>query len=261
MNSSAAALSSTASPSPSSSMLPSVVVVEQGMKEKMTADVITQLKDLKEKCFSEDIKATTDTKGMNNTDDTEKNLQDELYADRFLFMMLKNEEFYRDNMLFLQILGVPDIEQVHPHCCASAHQQAVRVKDVGITLPLGTGATPAKRIDVCPGKNQGLLEFQQELRIMIKEGSRFTSKVLGDKTIFTLGHVGTPIRENSLKIKVSGNTAYLAKNDPIGVIQKTHVAQDFFLEVGTEIVLPAGTIFHIGEEEMMYTKPTNVILI
>jgi hypothetical protein len=134
-----------------------------------------------------------------------------------------------------------------------------------VTLPPGAGATPATRIQVAPGKNQGNLKLMKELIIPIPAGSRFLSKAVGAASgaveiAFTLGPLGAIPQVPSPKIVVPAKTPYLANNDDVGVINLTAISQEFFLEQGTEVILPAGTVYHIGEEESAYTKPTRVVL-
>jgi hypothetical protein len=63
-------------------------------------------------------------------------------------------------------------------------------------------------------------------------------------------------------VSVSPNTCYLPKTDTTGVYLYTgSKSQEFYLETGTRVSIPAGVPFYIGEEEETFTKDTVVTLL
>lgn len=110
-----------------------------------------------------------------------------------------------------------------------------------------------------PALGQGDIVFMRNLYIDLKQGIQFT-RISIPGVVFTLGPIGTQIQPVNSKATIPAGTEYIVRNDPIGIIKKTEVNQEFLLEVGTLVTIPKDTVFHIGNEEEKFTKDTIVSL-
>lgn len=110
-----------------------------------------------------------------------------------------------------------------------------------------------------PNKDQGNIIFKSPLDITLKYGTRFKRKNIPG-VVFTLGSIGTGVPCTDGKITIPEGSVYLLKNDQIGVLQKLACSQEFYLEQGITVILPANTKFHIGDEEEMFLQDTCVEL-
>jgi len=132
---------------------------------------------------------------------------------------------------------------------------------VKIKLAAKTCATPCILTDAQPLQGLGTVMFVDEITTNFDFGFRFTRDTMPN-TAFTLGKLGTPVQRVNAKVSVSPNTCYLPKTDTTGVYLYTgSKSQEFYLETGTRVSIPAGVPFYIGEEEETFTKDTVVTLL
>ena len=129
---------------------------------------------------------------------------------------------------------------------------------VKVTLAKNSSATPATLTDTKPCSDSGTVVFTDEVPTILEYGTQFTRNNLPGM-IFTLGKLNSQAIDN-VKISIK-KTGYLPRNDTVGVIMYTgRIPQDFYLESGTQVMIPAGAPFFIGEEEETFTKDTLVTL-
>lgn len=111
-----------------------------------------------------------------------------------------------------------------------------------------------------PNKGQGNILFKGPLNITLKPGTQFKRKCIPG-VIFTLGNVGSSISIVDDKITIPAGSMYIEKDTKIGIWQPLPCSQEFYLEPGVSVVLPANTKFHIGNEEESFLQDTCVELV
>ncbi len=131
--------------------------------------------------------------------------------------------------------------------------------DINVTTGERVSAFAAHNHAFPPAFGQGDVIFMKPLLIQLKQGTQFTRNTIPNIR-FTIGVTGTPIQPVNSKVIIPRGTEYIIRNDPIGIIHKTQVDQEFLLEIDTSVTIPQNTIFHIGDEEESFTKDTIVSL-
>ncbi len=132
---------------------------------------------------------------------------------------------------------------------------------VSVKLAPNTWATPCILVDAQPSQGTGTVRLLDEVTTNLEYGFQFTRDSLPNM-VFTLGKLGTEVRQVNAKVSILPSTGYLPRNDVTGVILYTGLkSQDFYLEAGTRVSIPAGIPFYIGEEEETFTKDTIVTLL
>jgi hypothetical protein len=118
-----------------------------------------------------------------------------------------------------------------------------------VKLAANTGATPCNFTDEQPKQGEGTIEFTEEISIELPKGTRFSRATIPN-VVFILGPVGSSPLDVNAKVSILPNTQYVPKDSTSGVFEYTRKkSQDFYLEAGTQVNLPKGTVFHIGEEQ------------
>ena len=67
--------------------------------------------------------------------------------------------------------------------------------------------------------------------------------------------------ETKLTVFVQEGTNYRIKNDETGILHKTCVKQEFYLEKGAEVIIGPGVTYFIGKDESVFTKETIIRLV
>ncbi len=132
---------------------------------------------------------------------------------------------------------------------------------VSVKLAPNTWATPCILVDAQPSQGTGTVRLLDEVTTNLDYGFQFTRDSLPNM-VFTSGKLGTEVSQVNAKVSILPSTGYLPRNDVTGVILYTGLkSQDFYLEAGTRVSIPAGIPFYIGEEEETFTKDTVVTLL
>lgn len=131
-----------------------------------------------------------------------------------------------------------------------------------------------------PNKGEGNVIFLDKLSITIPEGTSFRHQ--NTKSEYTYGKKKETVPEidlddtvseasgehqvisrqtnNCLPITVKANTLWRGKDDQYGMLYKTQVDQQFYIERGVSVVFPANVVFYHEDTPMSFNKPTVVTL-
>jgi hypothetical protein len=122
-----------------------------------------------------------------------------------------------------------------------------------------TTALSCRLYECAPLYEEGNINFLDGIEFTLEPGTQFSRLSLSDET-FVLGKVGTEPVERNCKVTVKKGTRYSIEGDVTGVDHETQVDQEFYLERGTLVTLPAWVPFHYGDEEEVFTTPKVVRL-
>lgn len=136
-----------------------------------------------------------------------------------------------------------------------------------------------------PNKGEGNVIFLDKLTLTIPEGTVFENQ--STKTVYTYGKskeqtvkasdiaeidmddtvcdldgtvTNSSSSSSSLPIMVKANTLWKGKDDKYGMLYRTQVDQEFYIERGVSVVFPANVVFYHGDTPMTFNKSTIVTL-
>lgn len=126
---------------------------------------------------------------------------------------------------------------------------------VSITLEPYAKCVPLITSAEMPEYDCGTIIFPLKTNVSLCPGFAFT---LQNEMKFVLGEMGVEYGEDPNAVLVKKKTPYYSSNKTDEFSCKTKSKEYCYLELGSVIVLPEGTVFNDGIYEMKFTKNTTV---